>query len=286
MKGELGIVHAKVDKLLARESRQSAVQSNQSVSGVLADALRGLVGIAMHAVRSSKTPVVGELVLGVLLEGPLKRRKVALAYSIVRKVDEESPAPNQDEGPAPNQDNAKLLLRIIRDLLVLLICGSEATRPWDNARMRKALNSAFDKDEDDDEEVDDDLVSQHLQALNKIVLHGKDRAKFDRHIAKAYGEHLDPQLADQIFAAFAECAQGSPQYVSNAKVLGLGKNRTPRQKRADSPAAAAEAWYNVYAHHWPYHWPYLYAHWPGPYGGFPLQGHPPGLGASSSDRPA
>ena len=286
MKGELGIVHAKVDKLLARESRQSAVQSNQSVSGVLADALRGLVGIAMHAVRSSKTPVVGELVLGVLLEGPLKRRKVALAYSIVRKVDEESPAPNQDEGPAPNQDNAKLLLRIIRDLLVLLICGSEATRPWDNARMRKALNSAFDKDEEYDEEVDDDLVSQHLQALNKIVLHGKDRAKFDRHIAKAYGEHLDPQLADQIFAAFAECAQGSPQYVSNAKVLGLGKNRTPRQKRADSPAAAAEAWYNVYAH-WPYHWPYmLYAHWPGPYGGFPLQGHPPGLGASSSDRPA
>ena len=284
MKGELGIVHAKVDKLLARESRQSAVQSNQSVSGVLADALRGLVGIAMHAVRSSETPVVDELVLGVLLEGPLKRRKVALAYSIVRKVDEESPAPNQDEGPAPNQDNAKLLLRIIRDLLVLLICGSEATRPWDNARMKKALNSAFDKDEDDDEEVDDDLVSQHLQALNKIVLHGKDRAKFDRHFAKAYGEHLDPQLADQIFAAFAECAQGSPQYVSNAKVLG--KNRTPRQKRADSPAAAAEAWYNVYAHHWPYHWPYLYAHWPGPYGGFPLQGHPPGLGASSSDRPA
>ena len=64
----------------------------------------------MHAVRSSETPVVDEPVLGVLFEGPLKRRKVALAYSIVRKVDEESPAPNQDEGPAPNQDNAKLLL--------------------------------------------------------------------------------------------------------------------------------------------------------------------------------
>ena len=66
VKGELGIVHAKVDKLsgtvdgLTRESRiarQSAVQSNQSVSGVLADALRGLV--RQFSEEGSRTEVCG-----------------------------------------------------------------------------------------------------------------------------------------------------------------------------------------------------------------------------------
>ena len=96
VKDQLVILHAEFDTLsstverLTREiERQSAVQSNESVSFVLADALRGLVGIAMHAVRSSETPAVDELVFGVLFEEPLKRKNVALAYTIVRQADQE-----------------------------------------------------------------------------------------------------------------------------------------------------------------------------------------------------
>ena len=304
MKDQLVILHAEFDTLsstverLTREiEQQSAVQSNESVSFVLADALRGLVGIAMHAVRSSETPAVDELVLGVLFEEPLKRNKVALAYTIVRKADQEKAKADQekadeekadeekadeekaDEEKADEESHTKVLLRILRDLLMLQICGSEATRPWDNARMKGAVNSAFDKD------VEEEEMSQHLQALSKIMLYGKDREQFDRHIvAKAYGEHLDPQLADRIFAAFAECAQGSPQHVPKAKVMGKRADspaRRQQKKRADSQAAAAwsegfmQGWSAGFMQGW------NQAQWL--YSGIPLPGPPPGLGASSSD---
>ena len=307
MKDQLVILHAEFDTLsstverLTREiEQQSAVQSNESVSFVLADALRGLVGIAMHAVRSSETPAVDELVFGVLFEEPLKRKNVALAYTIVRQADQEKTKADQekadkekadkekadkekadeekaDEEKADEESHTKVLLRILRDLLMLQICGSEATRPWDNARMKGAVNSAFDKD------VEEEEMSQHLQALSKIMLYGKDREQFDRHIvAKAYGEHLDPQLADRIFAAFAECAQGSPQHFPKAKVMGKRADspaRRQQKKRADSPAAAAAAaaaaWSAGFMQGW------NQAQWL--YSGFPLPGPPPGLGASSSD---
>ena len=82
------------------------------------DALRVLVGIVMHAVQSSEEPRVG-----MLFEEPLESAKVALAYSMVK------------DSPAAKKDNGKLVMRIIRDLLVLQICGGEASGPWDNNRL-------------------------------------------------------------------------------------------------------------------------------------------------------
>ena len=85
------------------------------------DALRVLVGIVMQAVQSLEEPRVRRV--GMLFEEPLESAKVALAYSMVQ------------DGPAAKKDNGKLVTRIVRDLLVLQICGGEASGPWDNNRL-------------------------------------------------------------------------------------------------------------------------------------------------------
>ena len=206
-------------------SAEHTATGNQPAS----DALLGLVGIVMHTVQSSETPLVAEPKdLGVLFKEPLERAKVADAYKMVRQAVE--------EGPACNRDNAKLVLRIIRDLLVLLVCGGESG-PWDNARLQAAMNEAFGK------EVDEQAMSQLVLTFNKIVDYGKDRAQFDIHItAKAYGEPLGAKLADQIFAVYAKCAHGSPQYVSKAKKTGKFRpgKRSDRDRSA-SPAKRSAA---------------------------------------------
>ena len=207
-------------------SAEHTATGNQPAS----DALLGLVGIVMHTVQSSETPLVAEPKdLGVLFKEPLERAKVADAYKMVRQAVE--------EGPACNRDNAKLVLRIIRDLLVLLVCGGESTGPWDNDRLQAAMKAAF------GEEVDEQARSQLVLTFNKILEYGKDRAKFDTHIAaKAYGEPLGPKLADQIFAAHSQCARGSPQYVSKAKQTGKFRpgKRSDRDRSA-SPAKRSAA---------------------------------------------
>ena len=209
-------------------------------SNNIVNALRGLVGIVMQTVRSSETPVVKPPEsLGVLLEEPFHRARVALAYNMVLKAAEEVPAPNKEENAKVlgRKENAKLLGRIMRDLLVLLVCGSESTGPWDNARLQWAMNNAFGVS------VDDETMSQMYQAFDKILTFGKERAKFDAKVAcgpaPAYGTPLEPELADRIFAAFAECARGSPQFVSKAKT----SRRAPRGPKGE---AAAEAWEPLY----------------------------------------
>ena len=209
-------------------------------SNIVVDALRGLGGIVMQAVRSSETPVVKPPEsLGVLLEEPFHRARVALAYNMVLKAAEEGPAPNKEENAKVlgRKENAKLLGRIMRDLLVLLVCGSESTGPWDNARLKWAMDNAFGKD------VDEDTMSQMYNAFNKILVFGQERAKFDAKVAggpaPAYGTPLEAELAGRIFAAFAECARGSPQFVSKAKT-------SRRAQRGPKGEAAAEAWEPLY----------------------------------------
>ena len=111
------------------------------------------------------------------------------------------------------------------------------------------MNSAFGR------LVDEQAMSQLVLTFNKIVDYGKDRAKFDMHIAaKAYGEPLGAELADQIFAVYAKCARGSPQYVSKAKATGKfrpgkrldrGRSASPAKRsdhgRSASPVATAAA---------------------------------------------
>ena len=216
-------------------------------SNNIVNALRGLVGIVMQTVRSSETPVVKSPErFGVLLEEPFHRAKVALAYNMVLKAAEEA----AEEGPAHNKEenakvlgrkeNAKLLGRIMRDLLVLLVCGSESTGPWDNARLKWAMNNAFGV------EVDEPTMSQMYNAFNKILVFGQERAKFDAKVAggpaPAYGTPLEAELAGRIFAAFAECARGSPQFVSKAKTSRRAQRGPKGEAAAEAGEAAAEAW--------------------------------------------
>ena len=148
---------------------------------------------------------------------------MALAYSMVQ------------DGPAAKKDNGKLVMRIIRDLLVLQICGGEASGPWDNNRLQAAMNSAF------RDSIDLETMSQLVHSFKKIVENGKDRAKFDFDIytAKVYGEPLEATQAEQIFAAYASCARGSPQYTR--KHSGRQRSASPDRQRATSPEAAAAA---------------------------------------------
>ena len=226
-------VCAKLDSLSSSPSQLASAPhrppaATSPSTGILAEALRGLVGMVMHAVQSSETPAVEEQDLVELLKEPLQGKNVALAYDMVRRAVE----------GGPNIDNAKLLLRIIRDLLVLLVCGG-STGPWDNARLQAAMNEAFGK------EVDEQAMSQLVLTFNKILDYGKDRAQFDIHItAKAYGEPLGAKLADQIFAVYAKCAHGSPQYVSKAKKTGKfrpGKRSDRDRSRSASPAKRSAA---------------------------------------------
>ena len=220
-------------------------------SNNIVNALRGLGGIVMQTVRSSETPVVkSPESLGVLLEEPFHRARVALAYNMVLKAAEEA----AEEGPAHNKEenakvlgrkeNAKLLGRIMRDLLVLLVCGSESTGPWDNARLKWAMNNAFGV------EVDEPTMSQMYNAFNKILVFGQERAKFDAKVAggpaPAYGTPLEAELAGRIFAAFAECARGSPQFVSKAKTSRRAQRGPKGEAAAEAGEAAAEAWEPMY----------------------------------------
>ena len=190
----------------------------------ISDALRVLAGIAKHTVQSSEEPTVG-----MLFEEPLESAKVARAYSMVQ------------DGPAANKDDGKLAMRIIRDLLVLHICGGEASGPWDNKRLQAAMNSAFPT------WVDEETMSQLVHSFKKIVEYGKDRAKFDfdMHAAKVYGEPLEANQADQIFAAYASIARESPQCSKATGKLrkrsGRQRSASPDRQRAASPEAAAGA---------------------------------------------
>ena len=132
----------------------------------------------MRAEQTSEAPAMAEQDLAGLFQEPLEGGNVAKAYSMVREVVE--------KGPEPKRVHGKMVLRIIRDMLVLQICGGESAGPWDNAQLQAAMNSAFGKF------VDEQAMSQLVLAFNKIVDYGKDRAKFDTHIAaKAYGEPLE-----------------------------------------------------------------------------------------------
>ena len=220
-------------------------------SNNIVNALRGLGGIVMQTVRSSETPVVkSPESFGVLLEEPFHRAKVARAYNMVLKAAEEAAEEGQAHNKEENakvlgrKENAKLLGRIMRDLLVLLVCGSESTGPWDNARLQWAMNNAFGVS------VDDETMSQMYQAFNKILTFGKERAKFDAKVAggpaPAYGTPLEAELAGRIFAAFAECARGSPQFVSQAKTSRRAPRGPKGEAAAEAGEAAAEAWEPMY----------------------------------------
>ena len=119
------------------------------------------------------------------LTQPLTSEKVARAYSMVRS----------------KKDNAKLALRTMRDMLVLLVCCGETTGgPWDNERLTEEMNRAF---KGPKEKADfDELMSQIVLTLNKIVEAGKDRDEFNkRFVQGAYGEVLGEKAADTIFGA-------------------------------------------------------------------------------------
>ena len=213
------------DKLDDLSSSPSSAPDQPAVA-ILVEASQGLAGMIMHAALSSETPVVKEQDLVELFAEPLQSDKVALAYNLVRQAIE--------EGPEDSKDNAKLLHRMVRDLLVLLVCVGESTGPWDNARLQAAMNKAFGK------LVDDQAMSQLVLTFNKIVEYGKDREKFNTNITnKAYGAPVMANLADQIFAAFSECARMSPQYTSKSKKSGKFRpGKRSDRDRAASPAAA------------------------------------------------
>ena len=181
-------------------------------------ALRCLANIAvMHAAAASAEE------LAALLESPLEGQKTAQAYTKV-----------QEQGIHLESD--KILLRIIRDLLVLQTCCVESRGPWNNSSLQDAMTGAFQRP------IDEQAMSQLSQAFSKITKFGKDREEFDTHVAtKAYGTKLIQWQANLIFAAYAVCAQGSPNYVSkSAGASGtrrrIGKNKDRSEQEAAAPA--------------------------------------------------
>ena len=172
------------------------------------EAVRMLKDIVMNAVTSSASagePLVDDsLGFALQLTQPLTSEKVARAYSMVRS----------------KKDNAKFVLRTMRDMLVLLVCCGETTRgPWNNERLKEEMNRAF---KGPKEKADfDELMSQIVLTLNKIVESGKDKNMFNQRFEKeTYGEVLGQRVADTIFAAYSIVAGDSPQYLSSAKLSG------------------------------------------------------------------
>ena len=161
--------------------------------------------------------------LAALLKSPLEGQKTAQAYTKI-----------QEQGI--NLENDKILLRIIRDILVLQTCCVESRGPWNNSSLQDAMTGAFQRP------IDEQTMSQLSQAFSKITKFGKDREEFDTHVAtKAYGTKLIQWQANLIFAAYAVCAQGSPNYVSkSAGASGtrrrIGKNKDRSEQEAAAPA--------------------------------------------------
>ena len=184
------------------------------------EAVRMLKDIVMNAVTSSASagePLVDDsLGFALQLTQPLTSEKVARAYSMVRS----------------KKDNAKFVLRNMRDMLVLLVCCGETTGgPWNNERLKEEMNRAF---KGPKEKADfDELMSQIVLTLNKIVESGKDRNMFNQRFEKeTYGEVLGQRVADTIFAAYSIVAGDSPQYLSKAKLSGKAV-RPGKRERAE-----------------------------------------------------
>ena len=242
LRGELDIVKDMLS--LVEQPGSASSQPASGRPGIAAQAIQHMIAILKRLVEqhSEEAPVVAKPKL--LLKDPMGKHKLAAAYNMVCK------------------DVAKPTARLLRDALLLQMVSVEGQgMHWDYDSLIAALDQSFDP------VVDDDTMSQLVQAFCKIREFGMNRLKFNAQIASeaGYGHALEEQVADTIFDAFAECSRNSPGFVSRGK----GTGRKPmRPAKRDRNAGRHSAWLGAppgLTPQWPWpgltHWAWLGAPW-------------------------
>ena len=245
LRGELDI--AKDMLSLVEQPGSASSQPASGRPGIAAQAIQHMMAILKRLVEqhSEEAPVAAnpEDLLACLTD-PMGKDKLAAAYNMVCK------------------DVAKPTARLLRDALLLQMVSVEGQgMHWDYDSLIAALDQSFDP------VVDDDTMSQLVQAFCKIREFGMDRLRFNAQIASeaGYGHALEEQVADTIFDAFAECSRNSPGFVSRGK----GTGRKPmRPAKRDRNAGRHSAWLGAppgLTPQWAWpgltHWAWLGAPW-------------------------
>ena len=136
----------------------------------------------------------------------------------------------QDAG---NEDK-KMTLRIMRDALLLKVCGGRG--PWSNESLTEEMESvaAF------GHVLPPLLQSQLLNSFNKIMQLGKDRAAWDAAVSdNIYGRAMAPDEADDLFTTWAEFTLRFPNFKSHTRLNG--RRRTRPKSRKDNGQGSAES---------------------------------------------
>ena len=173
-----------------------------------------LATIAQMTYRKAQGAGAGPELLA-LLEEPLSAARLAHAYLIAWNV------------LGSDSENGRLALRIIRDLLLLVVCTGHG--PWDHHSLVNVLNAAL-------PESDDLTISQLLQAFSSIRRLGGSRAAFDMACPEIYGGVGEPMATD-LFRLFHNILVSSPQFISHGQTRPRRGPRVPRIARADNDLA-------------------------------------------------
>ena len=182
-----------------------------------------LATIAQMTYRKAQGAGAGPELLA-LLEEPLSAARLAHAYLIAWNV------------LGSDSENGRLALRIIRDLLLLVVCTGHG--PWDHHSLVNVLNAAL-------PESDDLTISQLLQAFSSIRRLGGSRAAFDMACPEIYGGVGEPMATD-LFRLFHNILVSSPQFISHGQTRPRRGPRVPRiarerDTRADNDLALQAA---------------------------------------------